>query len=89
MNETVQRIRPLKQFRVIVAHGPYRVGDIIQPTGTYRQALLARQIIEPVEDPPRDMKALEDIAELGLQDEPELDDRMVAPQFRKGGRRSK
>lgn len=88
-DQPVVRVRPLKQFRVVVAYGPYRVGDIIQPTGMYRSVLLARQIIVPVEDPPRGMKAVDDVHDLGVDDEPELADRMVAPQFRKAGRRTK
>lgn len=41
----VIRKRPIKQFEVIVAHGPYSKGALIQPTGIYRDALLRRGII--------------------------------------------
>lgn len=83
------RVRPLKQFRVIIAHGPYQVGAIIQPVGMYRAALLAKQIIEPVEDPPRGLDAVDNdvLRELnGEDDGPETTDRMLAPQFRRNGR---
>lgn len=36
--------------KVIVAFGTYRVGDIIEPTGVYRDSLKARKLIEIVED---------------------------------------
>lgn len=48
----VARSRPLKQFVVIVAHGPYRVGDKIQPTGMYRDVLVKRGLIKEVVDAP-------------------------------------
>lgn len=37
---------PIKKFRVISAYGPYRKGDVIQPTGMYRDELLRRKVIE-------------------------------------------
>lgn len=49
---SIERKRPIKQFTVKVAHGPYRVGDKIQPTGMYRDVLLRRGLIEEVKDEP-------------------------------------
>lgn len=50
MAMNVERKRPIKMFVVKVAHGPYRVGDKIQPTGMYRQVLLMRGLIEEVKE---------------------------------------
>lgn len=46
----VKRTRPIKMFEVIVAHGPYRKGDKIQPTGLYRDALLRQGVIREAQD---------------------------------------
>lgn len=46
----IERKRPLKQFRVVQAYGPYRKGDLIQPTGMYRDVLVRRGLIEEVKD---------------------------------------
>lgn len=48
----VERKRPIKQFRVIQAFGPYRKGDVVQPTGMYRDVLAKRGLIEEVQDAP-------------------------------------
>lgn len=50
--EPIRRVRPLPQYRVLLAVGPYRKGDIIQPVGVYRDALLARKLIEKLPDEP-------------------------------------
>lgn len=44
------RQRPVKQFRVLRAHGPWVKGAIIQPTGLLRSQLLARRVIEELEE---------------------------------------
>ena len=49
---STERRRPIKQFEVIVAYGPYRVGDKIQPTGLYRDALLRRGLIKEIKEVP-------------------------------------
>jgi len=54
---TEERRRPLKQFVVLRAHGPYRKGDKIQPTGMYRDVLLKRGLIEEIKDEPVDAPA--------------------------------
>lgn len=36
-------------YRVLVAFGYHKVGDIIQPTGLWRDRLLRIKFIEPVE----------------------------------------
>lgn len=43
-----------KQCRVIVAYGNYRVGDVIWPSGAYRDHLLRNGYIEivPQAEPP-------------------------------------
>ena len=46
----IVRQRPMKMFRVIVAHGPYSVGAKIQPTGIYRERLVAMKYIEEIKD---------------------------------------
>lgn len=47
----IERKRPIKQYRVTQAFGPYIKGALIQPTGMYRDVLLKRgQIEEVVED---------------------------------------
>lgn len=48
----VERKRPIKQFVVLQAYGPYRKGDKIQPTGMYRDALVRRGLIKEVVDEP-------------------------------------
>lgn len=50
-----ERVRPIKQFEVIVAYGPYLVGQKIQPTGLYRDILLRRGVIKEVVDSPPDL----------------------------------
>lgn len=47
--------RPQKLFRVVRAHGPYVVGDTMQPTGMYRQQLIAQGVIEEVKDDPLEL----------------------------------
>ena len=47
-----QRRRPLKQFVVLQAYGPYRKGDKIQPTGMYRDVLVKRGLIKEITDEP-------------------------------------
>lgn len=49
---TEERRRPIKQFEVLIAFGPYRVGDKLQPTGMYRDVLLRRGVIKEVKDEP-------------------------------------
>jgi len=51
--DRIERQRPVKQFRVVTAYGPYRKGDLIQPTGMYRDVLVRRGVIEEVKDPPQ------------------------------------
>jgi hypothetical protein len=63
----VERRRPVKMFEVIIAHGPYRVGDRIQPTGMYRDVLMRRGLIREVKDEP----------EVKVTESPM--DRMIAP----------
>lgn len=48
----VERTRPIKQFRAIVAFGPYSKGAKMQPTGIYRDTLLRKGFIEEVKDEP-------------------------------------
>jgi len=48
----VERVRPIKQFRAIVAFGPYSKGALLQPTGIYRETLVRRRFIEEVKDEP-------------------------------------
>lgn len=52
----IERKRPIKQFRAKQAFGPYRKGDLCQPTGMYRDVLVRRGLIEEVlevrEQPP-------------------------------------
>lgn len=57
----IERKRPVKQFRVKQAYGPYRKGDLIHPTGLYRDVLLNRGLIEEVKDE-RVVAALERVA---------------------------
>jgi hypothetical protein len=45
----VQR-RQKAKYRLVKAYGPYARGEIIEPTGEYRAALLARGIIEKLTD---------------------------------------
>jgi hypothetical protein len=45
-----ERKRPLKQFEVVKAYGPYQKGARIQPTGHYRSQLLALGVIREVQD---------------------------------------
>lgn len=45
-------MKELQKYRVIRAYGPYRVGDIIQPTGMLRDELRACGRITKVEDEP-------------------------------------
>lgn len=45
-----ERQRPIKQFRVLQAYGPYVKGQLIQPTGMYRDVLVRRGVIEEVKD---------------------------------------
>ena len=47
----IERKRPLKQFEVLQAFGPYRKGDTIQPTGCYRDVLVRRGLIKEVVEP--------------------------------------
>ena len=63
----VERKRPIKMFKALKAFGPYRVGDMLQPTGLYRDVLLRRGLIEEVK---------EEAPQASL---PNVD-RMVAPQ---------
>ena len=44
-------MKELQKYRVIRAYGPYRVGDIIQPTGMLRDELRACGRIEKYEEP--------------------------------------
>ncbi len=46
----VERKRPIKQYKVLIAYGPYRKGDKIQPTGMFRDVLIRRGLIEEVKD---------------------------------------
>jgi len=46
----VERKRPIKQYKVLIAYGPYRKGDKIQPTGMFRDVLLRRGLIAEVVD---------------------------------------
>lgn len=48
----VERTRPIKQFRAVVAFGPYSKGAKMQPTGIYRDTLLRKGFIEEVKDEP-------------------------------------
>lgn len=52
-----ERKRPIKQFRVTQAFGPYVVGAVIQPTGIYRDTLQRRGLIEEVRDEPLELHA--------------------------------
>ena len=49
LNEA-RRLRPSKPFRIVLAFGFYRVGQVIYPTGPYRDALLQKGYIAPVLD---------------------------------------
>jgi len=42
--------RPRSRYRVTKPYGPYVRGQIIEPTGIYRDQLLARGLIVRVED---------------------------------------
>ncbi len=48
----VVRVRPQKQFRAIMAFGPYSKGALLQPTGVYRETLIRKGYIEEVTDEP-------------------------------------
>ena len=48
----VARVRPQKQFRAVMAFGPYSKGALLQPTGIYRETLVRRGYIEEVKDEP-------------------------------------
>lgn len=48
----VERVRPMKQFRAIVAFGPYSKGALLQPSGIYRETLIRKGYIEEVRDEP-------------------------------------
>jgi hypothetical protein len=50
MTKDLGRRRPNQRFRVKMPFGPYSKGHIFEPTGEYRRVLLARGLIEPVED---------------------------------------
>lgn len=52
----VTRDRPMKQFRAVVAFGPYSKGALMQPTGIYRETLLKRGFIEEVKDEPIELE---------------------------------
>jgi hypothetical protein len=65
---TQARKRPVKAFRVVVACGSYRVGDVIQPTGIYRDKLIALGWIKEISD--------DESVEIGRQSAPPHD-RMV------------
>lgn len=41
----------LKPVKVRIAFGSYKVGDIINPTALYRDSLLARGLVEKIEEP--------------------------------------
>lgn len=45
-------MKELPMCRVILAYGPYSVGDEIQPTGVFRDWLKARGFIELIDDEP-------------------------------------
>ena len=46
----IKRIRPAKEYKVLYAYGPFLKGDIIQPTGIYRDMLIARGLIEELKE---------------------------------------
>jgi len=75
-----ERKRPIKQFRVLAAFGPYIVGAKIQPTGIYRDTLLRRGVIEEVKDD----------AELDLREaRPEMNRMVPAGEMASRGRRTR
>lgn len=41
----------LKPVKVRIAFGSYKVGDIINPTALYRDSLMARGLVEKIEEP--------------------------------------
>lgn len=52
----VERTRPIKQFRAVIAFGPYSKGAKMQPTGIYRDTLLRKGFIEEVKDEPVELE---------------------------------
>lgn len=62
-------MKELQKYRVIRAYGPYRVGDIIQPTGMLRDELRACGRIEKYEElpaepaPPVEPEPIDDISD--------------------------
>jgi len=46
----IKRLRPVKEFRVLKAYGPFLKDDVIQPTGIYRDRLLALGLIEEIKE---------------------------------------
>jgi hypothetical protein len=52
----IERTRPIKQFRAVVAFGPYSKGAKMQPTGIYRDTLLRKGFIEEVRDEPEELE---------------------------------
>jgi hypothetical protein len=78
----VGRNRPMKLFEVIQAYGPYVKGDLIQPTGMYREVLVKQGRIKEV---------IQDSADRFEVPE-ELDNRFINPRFdlkKRAGRKSK
>jgi hypothetical protein len=63
----VERIRPMKTFRVLKVHGNYAKGALMQPTGMLRDILLRKGIIEEVTD------------EVRVEAKGELDNREITP----------
>jgi hypothetical protein len=51
-NRMISPAHPPKRYRLTVAWGPYPKGHVFEPTGIYRQQLLARGVIEEVKDDP-------------------------------------
>jgi len=63
----VERIRPMKTFRVCKVYGNYAKGAIMQPTGMLRDILLRKGIIEEITDESR------------IETRGELDNREIMP----------
>lgn len=61
-------MKELQKYRVVRAYGPYRVGDIIQPTGMLRDELRACGRIVKHDEPTPEPEPVDDID----IDEPEV-----------------
>ncbi len=52
-------MKTLPKVRFVVAWGQYRKGDIIQPTGVFRDELLRGRLVELVQEQPATVPVIE------------------------------